>query len=224
MELIKFIWVFLSYFGDVAYWLGFTIAFFIIYPFLDVKNKKKYAWILYYLLPSILLSYISSYLLKLIFKIPRICTGLEYCPTSYAFPSTHATIMFALSMIVFLCFNKKPRIYIPLFLLAILTSYSRIALNLHTFFDIIGGAFLGIFVSSFWYILYKKVDFERGTNHFYTRKLIHLLGATIIILRLFVEQIYISLLLSFLTLTFLISEILRIKGFYFPIFQEISNF
>jgi dolichol kinase len=224
MELSTYLWVFFSYFGDVAYWLGFTISFLFIYPFLEKKDKEKQKWILLYLLPAVLLSYFSSFFLKLMFHIPRICIGSEYCPSNYAFPSGHATIAFAFFTIVFLYFRKNPKIYLPIFLLAILISYSRIALNVHTPFDVVGGIVTGFIISLAWYLFFKRIESGKDNLSFYFRKLIHLSGIAIIFLYLNVERHYIFVFLLSLTLVFLISEILRLRKIYFPVIQEISNF
>jgi len=223
MELLTYIWIFFSYFGDIAYWLGFTISFLLIYPFLDKKDKEKQKWILLYLLPAVLLSYFFSFFLKIIFKIPRICVGLEYCPSTYSFPSGHAAIASAFFSIVFIKFSKNPKLYLPILLISILTSYSRIALKVHTFYDILGGVLVGTLISFIWYFFFKRI--ESGENHisFYFRKLIHLSGLLAIIIYLIYKN-YAFYLLLFLTILFLLSEILRIKNIYLPVLHEISNF
>jgi dolichol kinase len=217
------IWYVISFFGEVAYWMGFASAFIIIYPFLEKRSKRKQRWILYYLLPAIVLSSLSSFYLKLIFKIPRICEGLEYCPETYAFPSGHSTVAFSLFTISLLHF-KDIKIYLPAFFLAILVSYSRIALKVHTLSDVIGGALVGILVSSFWYYFFRRIENRKNGASFYFRKLIHLLGIAVILLRLTVETKYISPLLFSLTLLFFVSELLRLREINLPIFYEISEF
>jgi dolichol kinase/membrane-associated phospholipid phosphatase len=217
------IWHFISFFGDVAYWMGFASAFIIIYPFLEKRSKRKQRWILYYLLPAIVLSSLSSFFLKLIFKIPRICEGVEYCPETYAFPSGHSTVAFSLFTISLLHF-KDIKIYLPLFFLAILVSYSRLALKVHTLSDVIGGALVGILVSSFWYYFFRRIENRKNGTSFYFRKLIHLLGIAVIFLRLTVETKYISALLFSLTSLFFVSELLRLREINLPIFYEISEF
>jgi membrane-associated phospholipid phosphatase len=152
MELLTSVWILISYFGSIIYWLGFALSFILIYPFLRKKDKENVKWVLHYLLPAILLSYVSSSFLKIIFKIPRICIGFDYCPETYAFPSGHATIALAFSTIIFLQFRKNPKIYIPAFILSLLICYSRLVLNVHTIFDVISGAIVGVIISSIWYL------------------------------------------------------------------------
>jgi dolichol kinase/membrane-associated phospholipid phosphatase len=223
MEL-TYLWVFLSYFGDIAYWLGFTISFLMIYPFLSRRDKEKQKWILLYLLPAVLLSYISSFFLKLAFKVPRACMGLSYCPKTYAFPSGHATIALAFPTITFFFFRRNPKVYLPLFLLSFLICYSRIALHVHTIFDVVGGGLLGIIVSVIWYFFFKRIESGKDRLRFYFRKLIHLGSAFILFLYLNVGKNYAIAAVFSLMFLFLISEIFRLKKVYFPILHEISTF
>jgi len=224
MEFSSYIWIFLSYFGDIAYWLGFTISFLLIYLFLEERDKKRQKWILYYLLPAILLSYISSFFLKLVFKIPRVCDGTIYCPETYAFPSGHATIASAFSTMVFLLFSKNPKVYVSTFILAILVCYSRLALKVHTISDVVGGAIVGTIISLLWYNFFRKIENRKTTLRFYFRKFIHLAATTVIILRLTVETKYITAFTFFITSLFLISEILRLRKIYLPVIHEITRF
>ena len=224
MEPLTYFWIFLSYFGDIAYWLGFAISFLLIYPFLEEKDKRKQIWILYYLLPAVLLSYLSSFFLKLMFKVPRICAGLSYCPETYAFPSGHATIAFAFFTIVFLKFKEKPHFYLPILLLALLVCYSRLALQVHTLIDILGGSVIGITLSLIWYYFFRRIKSRKNSLHFYFRKLIHLGGIIVIILRLGIGEKYVFGFTAFLTVMFFVSEILRLRKIYFPIFHDISIF
>jgi len=224
MDLLTYFWIFISYFGDIAYWLGFTVSFSIIYPFLDKKDKNKQKWILYYLLPAILLSYISTFFLKLTFKVPRICVGMNYCPETYAFPSGHAAIAVAFSTIVFIWFKRHPKIYIPIFILSLLICYSRLSLNVHSLVDVIGGAIVGAIISTSWYIFFKKITSGNHNLSFYMRKLIHLSGIIIILLSLSLETKYVFGFMLFLTLMFFVSEILRIRKIHLPVIHEITNF
>lgn len=224
MEPITYLWVLLSYFGDIAYWLGFAISFSFIYPFLEKKEKRKHVWILHYLLPAVLLSYLSSFFLKLIFKVPRVCVALAYCPQTYAFPSGHASIAFAFFTVVFLKFKRRPHIYLPMLLLALLVCYSRLALQVHTLSDIIGGSAIGVMLSLIWYYFFKVIKTRKKSLHFYFRKFIHLGGVFIILLRLSIEVKYVFSFTALLTAMFFASEILRLRRICLPIFCDISMF
>jgi membrane-associated phospholipid phosphatase len=157
MEL-NYIWQFLSYFGDIAYWLGFTISFFLIYPFLEKKDKERSKWILFNLLPAVIISYFFTFVLKLIFHIPRICVGASYCPSTYSFPSGHATVALAFSTVIYLHFKKKHLIHFLAFLLAFLVCLSRIMMGVHTLKDVLVGAIIGTITSMIWYFFSKKID------------------------------------------------------------------
>jgi len=224
MDVLTYFWIFITYFGDIAYWLGFTVSFLMVYPFLDKKDKEKQKWILYYLLPAVLLSYVSSFFLKLVFKVPRICVGESYCPETYAFPSGHATIATAFSAITFLWFRRSPKIYVPVLILSLLVCYSRLALNVHTPIDVLGGITVGFIISIAWYRFFSIVVNGKKSLSFYTRKLIHFSGILIILLRLVLETKCIFAFMLTMTVSFLISEILRLKRIYIPVIHEISNF
>ena len=218
---MKYVWYFFSYFGDVAYWLGFLISFFIIYPFLYEKDKRKFRWILYFLLPSVFLSYLSSFILKEYFKVPRICAGLEYCPETYAFPSGHATIAASFLTTAILLFRKKYKIHAILFILAILVCYSRLALGVHTIIDIVGGVIVGTLISYLWFLFFSYI-LRNNKRSFVLRKIIHLSSIAILYIYFHIPSYYVLALILFVSLIYAISEIFRNKNIYFPIIQEIT--
>ena len=210
-------WKFITYFGDISYWLGFSISFLIIYQFLDDKNKKRFSWIYEFLIPILIIAHFSSFLLKGIFKVQRICYGLEFCPESYAFPSGHATTIFAFASTIFLKF-RKIKFYLPAYFLALLVGYSRIVLNVHNFFDVLGGAFLGTSIAFLYNFLIYKI---KKVEWFYLRKIIHVSAiSTILLINFFPKNLaqYSILLLSFL---YAASEFFRFRRKFFPYFQDI---
>lgn len=137
------IWTFISYFGDVACWLGFTVAFFIVYSMLGKANKKKVEWVVYALLPAIYLAYAAHFVLEATLKIPRPCAGLPGCPSGYSFPSGHAAIIFSFAAVISM-YDEKHKSYLWAIPLAALVGLSRIFLDFHTPVDVIGGALIGI--------------------------------------------------------------------------------
>ena len=81
--------------------------------------------------------------------------GHTYQGGMYGFVSSHATNFFALAMIFTLMFKKTyTKTSYVLFIVAVVTSYSRIYLGVHYASDLLGGAILGITVA---YTLYRFI-------------------------------------------------------------------
>ena len=104
-----------------------------------MKYSKIKEGIMIFLI-TFLLSYSVSKYLKLVFKIPRPCKGLPNCPANYSFPSTHATVAFALAT-SFSFLIKRYRLL--LFLAAALITAQRVYLGFHTLKDVAFGSLLG---------------------------------------------------------------------------------
>lgn len=82
---------------------------------------------------SLLVAALAVGAVKYAMAYERPCTGEEWCPDDYSFPSMHAVVAFAL-MTGFL--NKRSY---PLFLLfALFVSFTRLNLGVHLFRDIAG--------------------------------------------------------------------------------------
>jgi undecaprenyl-diphosphatase len=62
-------------------------------------------------------------------------------PSTYSFPSGHATVSFACATVLALA---VPRLRVPLFALAALISFSRVYVGVHYPFDVLAGAALGL--------------------------------------------------------------------------------
>lgn len=62
-------------------------------------------------------------------------------PSTYSFPSGHATVSFACATVLVLA---VPRLRTPLFALAALISFSRVYVGVHYPFDVLAGAVLGV--------------------------------------------------------------------------------
>ena len=138
-----FVWHLLSIFGDIQYWVGFAVCSVIIYLLLSKRSKERVSWIIFLLLPAAFFSYQLSYLLKIWFKVPRPCIGLDMCPLSYSFPSGHAAVIFAFATMSMMN-TKKKWLWASVILLAFLVSASRIFLNYHNAIDVFSGAVVGI--------------------------------------------------------------------------------
>jgi undecaprenyl-diphosphatase len=62
-------------------------------------------------------------------------------PSTYSFPSGHATVSFACATVLALA---VPRLRVPLYVLAALIAYSRVYVGVHYPFDVLAGAVLGV--------------------------------------------------------------------------------
>ena len=88
---------------------------------------------------------VSEFIIKFIVSRPRpsidmgaiIVGGGVY---GYSFPSTHATIAFALA---FVFSNVEPKLRRWFYLLAVAIGFSRIYLGVHYPFDVLAGALIG---------------------------------------------------------------------------------
>jgi len=135
-------WEFITMFGEPQFWIGASFTSLLLFFTIPKKTRKYIIWFTFLVLPAVTLSYAASYGLKLIFKIPRPCLGLSFCPSTYSFPSGHASVIFA-AMIALAFHYKNKKLGLLLVLFACLVSLSRIMLNVHTFMDIIFGGLIG---------------------------------------------------------------------------------
>jgi undecaprenyl-diphosphatase len=65
-------------------------------------------------------------------------------PSTYSFPSGHATVSFACATVLVLA---VPRLRVPLFAFAALISFSRVYVGVHYPFDVLAGAVLGVAIA-----------------------------------------------------------------------------
>ncbi len=215
------VWQFFSYFGDFAYWLGFYISFFIIYPLLDRADRKKVRWILEFLGPVVIFCYALVQLLKLYFKIPRPCFGEPFCPSSYSFPSGHSAIAFTWFSVVI--FYLRKRIYWLLLAIPILVSISRIMLGVHTFYDVFFGSLLGIFVGAVLTYFYKnssKIFKQLEKHKFLVRKLIHIFGLVFLLIYFLYGKSILEKILFASIIFYLLIEMLRLRKIRIRLFHD----
>lgn len=153
---VNVFWQFISIFGNIQFWIGAATTALIIY-FLVPKSVKKYMmWFVFGALPSVVISWSIVEFLKLLFKIPRSCFGLDFCPTTYSFPSGHAAVIFA-AMTVAIIYSKSRKMDLSFLILALLVSASRVFLGLHRIEDIVVGGVIGFVVGFLVYKNYKEI-------------------------------------------------------------------
>lgn len=214
------VWQFISFFGDIAYWLGFSFSFCWIFPLLKEREREKFKWVLNLLIPAIIFSYFIVFLSKNYFKIPRPCLAEVFCPETYSFPSGHTAVIFTFATITFLKFRKK--LYLLFYILAILVALSRIFLQLHTFYDVFAGALFGIVFSFIFFTFHKKFLKKIKFENYDLRKIVHFSVVFVFILLEFFQKFFVQIVLATILLIFILSEILRLKRIYFPFIQEIT--
>jgi len=152
------IWQFLSIFGDIQFWTGAAIISVLFLFTIPKRARRHVAWFIFETLPAVIISWASTQSLKILFKITRPCFGLTTCPTTYSFPSGHATVIFAGVTVLSLHYKDK-RLTILLFIFACLVSLSRLMLNLHRIEDVVFGSVIGLltgFLVQKAYINYQK--------------------------------------------------------------------
>jgi dolichol kinase len=214
------IFEFLSIFGDFYFWNFFFLFLIYFFAFLKEKEREKNKWMIFLLIPTFYLAAFFATSLKIVFKVERPCAGLPSCPTSYAFPSVHAAIVFSLMTSVLLVKRKKR--YLSLLIFPFLVSYSRIALNYHSLFDILGGAVLGTFIAYLNFTFYKKFLQPIKFGNYEMRKLIHISTFSLIFFLRFIPLNLIKVLIGCALVLFSLSEILRLKNRRFPFFYDLT--
>jgi len=139
------IWEVVSIFGDVQFWIGTALASLLFLFTIPKKARKHVVWFVFETLPAVIMAWTITQAIKFLFKIPRPCLGLSFCPTTYSFPSGHATVIFTASTVLSLHYKNRHLTY---FLLtsACLVAFSRIMLNVHRLEDIAFGSIIGIIV------------------------------------------------------------------------------
>jgi len=145
------IWEVLTIFGDWLLWVCIVLIF-LLFSFLISGERRKYVILLSFsILSAVIISSAIVYGLKLLFKIPRPCLGLPYCPGDYSFPSNHAAVIFAV-VTTSAFYIKDKRFSLLLFGFAILVATSRLVLNVHRLEDLLVGCLIGIIIG----VLIKK--------------------------------------------------------------------
>ncbi len=104
-------------------------------------------------------AWIVSFTIKNIFMIPRPFITLHLTPlileSGYSFPSSHVTVISALSIVVWKMNHKLGYLF---FFFTILVMFSRVIIGVHYPADVIGGLFFGIITGFIIIWFYKKTN------------------------------------------------------------------
>lgn len=151
-------WRIVTELGGLEAWISIILLVSAIYLTSPRRTRSKNGWLVFVLIPAVIVSAITTEIIKTAVDIPRPCAGLDDCPSGSSFPSRHAATMFILATAVFLNV-KNFKIRTAFIVLAMLVALSRVALNYHMYLDIVGGALLGILIAysvNALYNFYKK--------------------------------------------------------------------
>ena len=133
---------------------GILLAVMLVIPSLILYKKNKN--LVYLLLLTFFVSFILTFILKLIILRPR-PMGTFTFPfvniTDYSFPSMHTLVAFSLLPLL-IKYLQKQRIFWIVF--AFLVGFSRIYFGLHFLSDAVFGAFAGYFIGDYLLGLYKE--------------------------------------------------------------------
>lgn len=110
-------------------------------------EKKHHLRHMAMVLGTAAVSWVIAHFLKDFIAHPRPDLSLAQISPSdpYSFPSGHASFMFALAFTMYAIDRKAVPILI---ILAILTGIARVLVGVHYWYDIVGGAFLGLIVAT----------------------------------------------------------------------------
>jgi undecaprenyl-diphosphatase len=133
---------FAKFFSGIGAWGG---IWFVIAIILFFREERRDHW---FFIPVLFASGIglllSEYILKYIFARPRPLLDMGaiiiQSASNYSFPSTHATLSYALATVLV---AEEPALHKWLYLLAFFISLSRMYLGVHYAIDVAVGAVLG---------------------------------------------------------------------------------
>ncbi|HDD46189.1 MAG TPA: phosphatase PAP2 family protein [Candidatus Aenigmarchaeota archaeon] len=162
------IWYLLTLFGGIYFLLFLLLLTWSVYLYKrfiakagkkETRHAKTFA--LYFSF-ALLLTYFFVIFLKSSLHIERPCIPCTnnssmcnpYCPLDSSFPSGHTSGIFS-AITAFTIFYRRKK-YCVLYLLPALVGVSRYMLHVHTLFDIMGGALIGILVPSLLYPIFRS--------------------------------------------------------------------
>ncbi len=160
-------WFIITNLGDPRLWTALCVILFFVRMHYKRKIKpynKKFHWVGAFIIFAgfaMASSLAVSQGMKEYFQIPRGCipeTNI-YCLDSFSFPSGHTAIAFTVFAGIFSIFRRRK--YLPILIIPFVVAASRLALGVHTIYDVVGGAAVGLAVFGIFYVATKKVDFIR---------------------------------------------------------------
>ncbi|MCP1223779.1 phosphatase PAP2 family protein [Sebaldella sp. S0638] len=152
LDIVMLIFSFLG--NDGLIWIA------VISVMLIFTNSRKYAGVIVLAVPTTML--IGNKVLKNLFDRPRPfhtfpdLRVLVETSGTHSFPSSHTAVAFTV-LGIFLFFKLPYRLFI--FILSFGIAFSRIYLNVHYFWDIVGGVFLGMGTAYLFFLIYRKINF-----------------------------------------------------------------
>lgn len=146
----------LSYMGSLGLvWLAIALVCAVVW-----RRPLVFAWVA----AAVVIGALSSRGLRDLIGRPRPSTTyasphpLVHAPTDPSFPSGHTTVSFAAAAVLV---YFKPRLALPLFLLAAAIGFSRVYVGVHYPFDILGGAAFGLVIGALLIVLHRLVAARR---------------------------------------------------------------
>jgi membrane-associated phospholipid phosphatase len=143
-------------FDNLLYYISYTstyvsIGLILIILFASIQAKSKPLRLIFYkMLAVFAIAALMSFTLKLL--IPRTRPFIAYPDIeklsqagNSSFPSGHTLEAFAM-VVAFSTLVPKRKLFIPLFIWALVVAYSRMALGVHYPSDVLGGMVIGSFI------------------------------------------------------------------------------
>lgn len=157
-------WFVITTIGDPRLWIALCSIIFFIRMFYKGKiepHNKKFLWAKLFIVFagfSMASALGVSQILKVYFQIPRVCSPETnvYCMDGFSFPSGHTAVAFAVFTGLYIILNKRK--YIWVFAVPVLVAISRLALGVHTVYDVVAGASLGLVTALIYYLAITKIQ------------------------------------------------------------------
>ncbi len=146
-------WYVISLIGSPSLWAGIAGILFVIYILFRCakpgsERTRRLKSFLIILIPSLAIGFLLIVSMKATLDTERICTPCPgegcnpYCPEDASFPSGHAAAIFTGFTSFFVIIREKR--FLLLYIVPALVGISRLMLGVHTWYDILAGALIGI--------------------------------------------------------------------------------